>query len=137
MTPIFMRIWLMKMTRQFGACNRSGQLAQCLAHQARLQTDMGIPISPSSSALRHQGGDRINHQNVDRARTHQRIGDLKRLLTGIGLGDQQIVQIDTQLAGIDRIKRVFGIDKGADAACLLGFGHDMQRQGRLAGTFGP
>ena len=65
---------------------------------------------------RHQRGDGIDHDHVDRARAHQRVGDLERLLAGIGLGDEQFVEIDPELAGIDRIERVLGIDEGADAA---------------------
>ena len=47
--------------------------------------------------------------------------DFERLLAGVGLRDQQVVDIDAELAGIDRIERVFGVDEGADAALLLGF----------------
>jgi hypothetical protein len=49
-----------------------------------------------------------------RARTHQRVGDFQRLFAGVGLGDQQFVpDVHAQLAGIDRVQRVFGIDKAA------------------------
>jgi hypothetical protein len=46
---------------------------------------------------RHQGRDRVDHQHVDRARAHQRVGDLQRLLAGVGLADQQVVDVDAQL----------------------------------------
>jgi hypothetical protein len=55
----------------------------------------------------------------------------------IGLRDQQLIDIDAELAGIDRIERVFGVDEGADAALLLGFGDRMQRQRGLAGRLRP
>ena len=42
MTPIFSRIWLMKITRQFDLRDRGRQLAQRLAHQARLQADEAV-----------------------------------------------------------------------------------------------
>jgi hypothetical protein len=86
---------------------------------------------------RHQGGDRVDHQHVDRAGAHQRVGDFQRLLAGVGLGDQQVVDIDAQLAGIDRVERVFGVDEGAGAAALLRLGDDMQRQRGLARAFRP
>ena len=86
---------------------------------------------------RHQRGDRIDHQHVDRAGAHQRVGDLERLLAGVGLGDQQVVDIDAELAGIDRVERMLGVDEGADAALLLRLGDDVQRQRGLAGGFRP
>ena len=69
------------------------------------------------------------------ARAHQRIGDFQSLLAGVRLRDQEIFKIDAELAGIDRIQRMFGIDEGADATLLLGFGNGLQRQCRLAGAF--
>ena len=86
---------------------------------------------------RHQRRDRIDHQHVDRAGAHQRVGDLQRLLAGVGLRDQQVVDIDAELAGIDRVERVFGVDEGADAALLLRLGHGVQRQRGLARGFRP
>ena len=84
---------------------------------------------------RHQGGDVVNHQHVDRAGADQRVGDLQPLLAGIGLPDQQVVDIDAELAGIDRVERVFGVDEGADAAALLRLGDGVQSEGGLARAF--
>ena len=71
-------------------------------------------------------------QHFDRPGTHERIGDFERLLAGIGLGNHKIVDIDAELAGIAGVKRMFGIDEGADAAALLRFGDGLERQCRLA-----
>ena len=95
-------------------------------HVAHLAFDFGA---------RRQRRDRIDDQHVDGAGAHQRVGDLQRLLAGVGLGNQQVVEIDAELAGIDRVERVFGVDEGADAALLLRLGDDMQRQRGLAGGF--
>src|SRR5690606_1288920 len=56
-------------------------------------------------------------------------------LAGVGLGNQQVLQIDAELAGIDRVERMLRIDEGADAALLLRLGDRVQRQRRLAGAF--
>ena len=93
------------------------------------------PISPSSSACGVERRDRIDHQDIDRAGAHQRVGDFQRLLAGIGLRDQQIVDIDAELARIDRVERVLGIDEGADAAGLLRLGDGVERERGLAGGF--
>jgi len=50
------------------------------------------------------------------------------LFAGVRLGDQKIVDIDAELARIDRVERVFGVDEGADAALLLRLGEAMQRE---------
>ena len=137
MTPIFMRIWLMKITMVFDLRDRGGELAQRLAHQARLQARQAVAHLAFELGARRQRRDRIDHQHVDRAGAHQRVGDLQRLLAGVGLRDQQVVEVDAELAGIDRVERVLGVDEGADAAVLLRLGDDVQRQRGLARAFRP
>jgi hypothetical protein len=132
-----MRIWLMKMTSVRAAADRAGDLAQRLAHQARLEADMAVAHLALDLGPRHERGDRIDHQHVDRVRSHQRIGDLQRLLAGVGLRHDQFVDVDAQLLGIDRIERMFGVDEGGGAARLLRLGDGMQRERRLARRFRP
>src|SRR5262245_24897215 len=67
---------------------------------------------------------------------HERIGDFQRLLAGVRLRDQEIVEVHAELAGIDRIERVLSVDEGADAALLLRLSYAMQRQRGLARRFG-
>ena len=67
---------------------------------------------------RHQGRHLVDDQDVDRAGADQRIGDLQRLLPGVRLGDQQLVDIDAELAGVAGVERVLGIDEGAGAAAF-------------------
>ena len=117
--------------------DRSGQLAQRLAHQAGLEAGQAVAHLAFDFGARRQRCDRIDDQHIDGAGAHQRVGDFERLLAGIRLRDQQIFEIDAELAGIDRIERMLGIDEGADAALLLGFGDGLQRQRRLARAFRP
>ena len=86
---------------------------------------------------RHQRGDRIDDQDVDRVGADERVDDLQRLLAGVGLRDDEIVDVDAQLAGVDRIERMLGVDEGGDAAGLLRLGDRVQRQRRLARAFRP
>ena len=86
---------------------------------------------------RHQGRDRVDHDDVDRVRAHQGLGDLQRLLAGVGLGDQELVDVDAELLGVDRVERVLGVDEGGDAAQVLGLGDDVQGQRGLAGGLRP
>ena len=86
---------------------------------------------------RHQGGDRIDDEDVDRVRADQSVGDLERLLAGIGLRDDQLIDIDAQLLGIDRVERMLGVDEGGGAAVALRLGDDVERERRLARASGP
>ena len=102
-----------------------------------MQADMGIAHLAFELGPRHQRRHRVDDQHVDRAGAHQRVGDLERLLAGIGLRDQQLVDIDAELAGIGRVERMLGIDEGAGAARLLGLGDHVQGERGLARAFRP
>ena len=65
---------------------------------------------------RRQGGDGVDHHNVHGARAHEGVDDLERLLTRVGLADEQLIDVDPDGPGVDRIHRVLGIDVSADAA---------------------
>ena len=132
-TPIFMRIWLMKMTIVLVRLDGAGELAQRLAHEARLQAGLRIAHLAFDLGLRRERGDRVDDDHVDRARAHQRVGDLERLLAGVGLRDQQVLQVDAELLRVLDVERVLGVDEGADAAALLRLGDDVERQRGLAG----
>ena len=82
-----------------------------------------------------QGGDRIDHQYVDRVGTDQCVDNFQRLFTGVGLRDDQLVGIDAQCLGIDGVQRMFRVDKSRCAAIFLGFGNDVQSERGLARTF--
>ncbi len=100
-----------------------------------MQADMAVAHLALELGARHQGGDAVDHQDVDGAGPDQRVADLQRLLAAIGLAEQQIVHVHAQLAGIDRVQRMLGIDEGAGAAAPLRLGDGMQGERRLAGAF--
>ena len=125
----------MKITMVLDLRDRAGELAQRLAHQPRLQARLHLAHLALDFGLRHERRDRIDHQHVDGAGAHQRVGDLERLLAGVGLGDQEVLEVDAELAGIDRVERVLGVDEAANAALLLRLGDDMQGQRGLARGF--
>src|SRR5580698_10157494 len=62
-----------------GARDRGGELAQRLAHQPRLQSRLRIAHFALDLGSGRQRRDRVDDQHVHRARTHQRVGDFKRL----------------------------------------------------------
>ena len=86
---------------------------------------------------RHERGDRVDHDDVDRVRADQRLGDLERLLAGVGLRDQQLVDVDAELLGVDGVERVLGVDEGRVAAHALGLRDDVEGERGLAGRLRP
>ena len=93
---------------------------------AHLTLDLGF---------RHQRGDRIDDNDVDGAGPDQRFRDLQGLLAVIGLGDQQIIDVHSQLLGVLRIHSVFRVDERGSAAPFLRLGHGVERDGGFAAAF--
>jgi hypothetical protein len=81
--------------------------------------------------------DGIHDQDVDGVRAHQSVDDLERLLARIGLRDDEVVDVDSELLGINGIERMLGIDEGGGAAILLRLGNGMERERGLARAFRP
>ena len=93
------------------------------------------PISPSSSDFGVSAATRVDDDDGDRAGADEGLGDLERLLAGVGLGDQELVDVDAELLGVGRVEGVLGVDEGADAALLLLLGDDVEGEGGLARAF--
>ena len=92
------------------------------------------PISPSISALGTSAAtESMTMTSMAPLRTRSRRSP--GLLAVVRLGDEQVIGLDAEFSGVARVQRMLGIDEGGDAAALLGFGDDVQRQGRLAGGF--
>ncbi len=125
----------MKITRQFGLLDVGGELAQRLAHQARLQTDVRIAHLALDLGLGRERRHRVDHDHVHGTGTHQHVGDLQRLLAGVRLATQQVVHVHAQLFRVARVQRVLGIDEGRGAALALAFGDHLQGQRGLARGF--
>ena len=90
------------------------ELAHRLAHHPRLQADGLVAHLALELGARRQRGDRVDRDDVDRAGAHEHVGDLERLLAVVGLGDEQLVDVDADVARVERVHRVLGVDEGAD-----------------------
>jgi hypothetical protein len=115
-----------------GLVDGAGELAERLRHQTGLHTHGGIAHVAFDLGTRNQRGDRVDHDHVDAAGADQGFGDLERLFAGIGLGDEQVVDVHADAGGIDRVECVFHIDERGGAAHLLCFSHNVLAEGGLA-----
>src|SRR5574337_1751168 len=86
--------------QRVGALDVGGELAQRLAHQAGLQAGQLVAHFAFDFRLRGERGDRVDDDDVDAARAHQHVGDLERLLAGVGLRDQQVGDVHAELLGV-------------------------------------
>ena len=93
-----------------------GELAHRLRHQPRLQADVGVAHLALDLGAWHERRHRVDHDEVERARAHEHVGDLERLLAGVGLGDQELVDVHAELARVRRVERVLGVDERGDPA---------------------
>ena len=109
----------MKIRQVFDFDDDAGQLAQRLRHQAGLQAHLRFAHLAFDFGPRHERRDRVDDDDVDAAGADQDFDDLERLLAVVGLRDQQVVEIDAELAGILRVERVLGVDERRHAAELL------------------
>ena len=67
------------------------ELLERLTRQPRLEPHVRIPHVPLDLRLRRERRDRVDHDEADRARADQDLGDLERLLPRVGLGDEEAV----------------------------------------------
>ena len=112
-----------------------GQLPKRLAHQPGLEPHVAIAHLAFDFGLGHQRRHRVDDDDVDRAGADQDLDDFERLLAGVRLGDQEILDVDAELLGVVDIERVLGIDVGRHAAGLLDVGGEMKGERGFAGRF--
>src|SRR5207248_1443274 len=117
--------------RGTGVVQRAGDLPQRLAHQPRLQAHVAVAHLALDLGARHQRGHRVDDDEVERTGADQHVGDLQRLLTGVGLGHQQRVGVDAERLGVIRVECVLGVDERGDAAGRLRVRDRVQGNRRL------
>ena len=119
-----------------GAVERAGELAEGLAHESRLQADEAVAHLALDLGLGRERRDRVDGDDVEGAAAHQHLGDLEGLLAVVGLRDQEVVDVDADGLGVQRVHGVLGVDEGGLAAEALGLGDEVVHEGGLAGRLG-
>ena len=94
---------------------------------------MGVPHLALDLGLGNQGGHRVHHDHVDRAAADQDLDDLERLLPRVWLADQQVVDLDADPRGVERVQGVLRVHERGYAPLLLRLGDHVQGDRRLAG----
>ncbi len=113
-----------------------GELAEGLAHEAGLQAHLGVAHLALQLGAGDEGGHGIDHQHVHRPRADQHLGDLEGLLAAVGLGDEQVVGVDSELARVRCVQGMLGVHEGRHAAPPLRLGDHVEGEGGLARGLG-
>ena len=116
MTPIFWRIWLMKIMHVLVREIVGLRIRRRLAHQAGLQTDVLVANFALHLRTRYQGGHGINHDHIHGIGLDEHFGNLQRFLlrrtAGLSAGspNRRLRRARARIQGVLRI------DKSRDAA---------------------
>ena len=114
-----------------GGVEPTGQFAQRLRHQARLQTHVGITHLSFDLGLRHESRDGVDDDQVDGTGTDQHVGDLERLLSCVGLRHEERIDVDAELLRVVGVEGVLRVDERGDPAGALAVRDGVQGQRRL------
>ena len=116
-----------------GLSDDAGELPERLAHKPCLKSDVRIAHVALKLRLGNQRGNGVDNDNIYRAAPHERLRNIERLFAAVGLRDIELVHLNAKAFGINRIERMFRIDKHAHALILLRLRNYVERKGGLTG----
>ena len=122
----------MKTSDGVRAAHGAGQLAQGLAHQPGLDADERVAHLAFDLGSRHEGRHGVEDDAVDAARADEGLGDLERLLAGVRLADEELVDVHPAGPGVAGIEGMLDVDERGHAAARLRLGDDVLADGGLA-----
>ncbi len=108
------------------------ELAQRLTHETSLKTHVRVTHVALDLGLGHERGNGIDHDDIHGARADEDLADLHRLLAGVRLRDEEVLDIDAELDRVVGVERVLGVDVGSRPARSLGVGNDVETERCLA-----
>jgi hypothetical protein len=93
---------------------------------------VGVAHLAFDLGLGHQCGDRVDHEHAE---CFERISmsAISSAAPGVGLGDEEIVDVHADGCGVHRVHRVLGVDVGTDTTVALRLRDDVGGQRRLPG----
>ena len=100
-----------------------------------MKTYMAVSHVSLDLSLRNKGCNRVNDHDVHGSGTYHGLCDLKCLLAVIRLGNIKVINIYTDILGIDRIKCMLCINESCDPAALLNLCNHVECNGCLTTGF--
>ena len=111
------------------------QLTKCLWHKSCLKTHMGITHIAINLCLWNKRCNRIDNHNINSTWANHRLSDFKCLLSIIRLRYVEIININTNISCINRIKCMLSINKACNAASFLNLCNCMKSNSCLTTWF--
>ena len=81
--------------QRLGLLDGTRELTKSLAHQTGLKAGKRLTHIAFDFTARRECSHRVDHHQINRTGTHQRVRDFQSLFAGVGLRQQQIVKLDT------------------------------------------
>ena len=100
-----------------------------------MQAHMAVAHFAVDFGLGHQCCYGVNDDDIHSAAVYQGIHDIQRLLAGVRLGNQQLVNIYAEFFGIDGVKRMLSVNECRDTAVLLSLSNHVEGNGGFTGRF--
>ena len=98
---------------------------------------MGISHIPIDFRLGHKSRHGVHDDDVNGTAPHQCLHDVQGLFPRVRLGDEQFIDVNAQLLGIDRVQSVLRINKRRNPPCLLRLRNHVQGDRGLARRLRP
>ena len=108
------------------------EAAHGVGHETGVAADLGVAHIALEFGLGNQGRHGVDHHELNGGGAHQHISDVEGLFAVVRLGNNQVVSVDAEGAGVRHVESVFGVDEGAGASALLAFSDEVQRESRFA-----
>jgi len=97
------------------------------------RTDVTVTHLALDLRARDERGHGVDDDEVEGAGADQHVHDLQGLLTVVGLGEDQVVDVDAELLRVLGVEGVLRVHERDLATGLLGVGHGVQGQRGLTG----
>ena len=131
MTPIFSRSWFVKMQIVSVRLSVPASLRSAWLISRAWRPTWQSPISPSISAFGVSAATESIATTSSAPERIEQLADLERLLAGVGLRDEQVVDVHADPLRVRRVHRVLGVDERADPAAALRLGDHVVDERRL------
>ena len=122
-------------TDALGLADHGGEATHGLRHEARLGADRGVAHLAIEFVLGNERGYRVDDDDVNGVGANKGFGDVERVFTGVGLGNEKVVEVHADGAGVFRVEGVLHINEGSQATVALGFGDHAKTERGLTGGF--
>src|SRR6266542_2641571 len=116
--------------------DRAGKLSQRLTHQPSLKSHVRLAHVAFYLGAGYQRGNGIDDDHIHRSGANEDFANLHRLLAGIRLRDEEIVDVHAQLLRVIGVERMLGVDVRGNSACALRVGNNVKAKRGLAARLG-